>query len=353
MNNTKMAVRHFFYCPLFVFPKFFKAPSLGSSLITKQRALIYCRLFSSFTCLNTPMSNVSCLSYTQSFSTSSQNMLEIDAEITMSTKQMASAIQQEASAIDKMVLSLSEQDISKCIRFLEGIEMPPTNIQKLLASHPEILWIEEKTWEVILTFLSTYGLSNDILCQILEKFPTILQLPPRALNSVIESLRQIGIYDQSLQQIIKTYPEIFLLSPSTITKRTKQLGLLFKMDDVLLLIRKSPLILAENWENIEKKFHYVFGTMGITQPQMRHSNLFSYSLEHIQIRHLWVERCGFFKKCKAKEDKKLNPRLDLIIDSSDQNFAKKFGNMTLKEYKTFSKLVQNQISEHSDSEDEE
>ena len=347
-----MAVRHFFHHSLLTYSKFCKSPSLQNSVITKQCVYRYWKAF--------PLPNyfrvspITCHICVSNFCSNSQKSLNIDAEIVMSPTQMISTIQQEASATNKMVFSISEEAICKYIKILEDINMPPANIMKLAISYPDILWVKENKWESILTFLSSYGLSNDQLCQILENFPNILQLSPGNLNLVIDSIRKIGIYDRNLPLIITSYPEIFLVSPTAILKRSKQLRSLFKTDDAILLIRKSPLILVEDWENVEKKFHYVFAVMGITQPQMRYSHLFSYSLEHIQTRHLWVERCGFFKKLKAKEDKKLNPRLSMIIDSSDQEFAKKFGNMTLKEYKTFYKLVQSQIdnSEDSDLEDE-
>lgn len=346
------AQKVFHYYSVITCPKFSLMLLRGQSSITKRCAQMYCKKY--FSTLN--YHNLSSLSCSFHTSFNSQKTLDLDVETTMSSTQMTSAIRQEASTIDKMALSVSDETIARCIRFFEGIEMSPPNIRSLLTSHPEIFWVEGTNQDMVLTFLSAYGLSNNHLCKVFKKFPAILELSTEKLDLVIENLRQIGIYSQNLPQLISDYPEIFLLSSNAIQKRSKQLRYLFKTVDVVMLIRKSPGILCEDWDNIEKKFHYVFGTMGITQPQIRYSNLFSYSLEHIQTRHLWVERCGLFRKFKAKEEKRLNPRLSSIIDTSDQDFAKKFGDMTVQEYKTFCKLVRNQIDrtdELSDLEEDE
>ena len=126
--------------------------------------------------------------------------------------------------------------------------------------------------------------------------------------------------------------------PDKINARLKTLQELFKSDDVLELTIKSPQIIFEDFETIQEKFDYVFHTMGISQRQMVFSNMFNYSLRHIQTRHAFLERAGFFKKIKKdKGEINTNPLLQDIVGLSDKTFARKFGDMTELDYQTFTK----------------
>ncbi|XP_036366580.1 transcription termination factor 4, mitochondrial isoform X3 [Octopus sinensis] len=261
------------------------------------------------------------------------------------------SIKEKATHVDKMIASVPDKTICSYITILEGLNMPLDGIKALLGDNPELLKIPVKNWQNVLKTLNDYGIKNKPMLKTLHNYPLILGQNPNQLSTVFNSLRTLKISDNSLRQMITHNPEIVSFEPNLLVKRARELQTLFKMDDVILFIRKSPHILTEDWEMIRKKFNYVFSEMGITQPQMRYSNLFHHSLDHIRTRHLWVYRTGFFKKSKHKEEKQLNPRLDTILDLSDKEFAEKFGNMSKKDYQTFCKLLQQEIEDDYDDDE--
>lgn len=263
------------------------------------------------------------------------------------------SIKERGTHIDKMIASVPDQTICSYITILEGLNMPLDEIKTFLGENPELLKISVRNWQNILQTLNDHGIKNKPLLKTLHNYPLILGQKPRQLSTVFNSLRTLKISDNSLRQMITYNPEIVSFEPNKLVERARKLQTLFKMDDVIFLIRKSPGILIEDWEVIMKKFNYVFSEMGITQPQMRYSNLFCHSLDHIRTRHLWVYRTGFFKKSKHKEEKQLNPRLDTILDLSDKKFAEKFGNMSNRDYQTFRKLLQQEIEDNSDDDDDD
>ncbi|GAB1602056.1 transcription termination factor 4, mitochondrial-like [Argonauta hians] len=267
--------------------------------------------------------------------------------------EMVSGIKEKASTIDKMVLSIPDATVCRYISILANLKMPADKIKVFLGDNPEVLRIPLDNWQTVLDTLHNNGIKKQPLLKTLKNYPLILGENPKKLSRIFDGLRMLKISDNSLRQIISHQPGIVSLEQNMLLQKARKLQGLFKVDDVIFLIRKSPSILLDDWDTIQEKFHYVFSEMGITQPQMRHSNIFGHSLDHIRTRHLWVSRSGFFKKSKHKEDQDLNPRLGKILDTSDKEFASRFGNMSVRDYRTFRKLLHQEIKEDNHNDDDD
>lgn len=118
----------------------------------------------------------------------------------------------------------------------------------------------------------------------------------------------------------------------------------------------SPEVTIQSEQILEKKFKYLIEKMRIEIPEIVDSNVFSYDLEFIKIRHVFMERLGLYKvkslKKDAKNDKNTNPRLSKIVDSPNKRFATKLCYVTLEEYEVFQELLKREW-ERKDVNDED
>lgn len=127
--------------------------------------------------------------------------------------------------------------------------------------------------------------------------------------------------------------------------------------NVWRLMMSSPILVVESEKVIEAKMNYLIKVMGIEVHELTDSDVFSNSLDHIKIRHTFLERLGMFKfrteKMKENNEKNINPKLSHIMDTSDKSFASKICYVTLEEYETFQELIKREWKRTDVNDDEE
>lgn len=252
------------------------------------------------------------------------------------TPDIVNGILEKLRSEDKTFYSVSLKEAVEKVRFLSNAKVPHDRIEFLLNEAPHFL--QGRNMEPVVKVLQDHGFKGPHICDILISFGSITKEDPSELSALLMFLRKIYRTDRKFIKAITSSPGILSVIPDKINARLKTLQELFKSDDVLELTIKSPQIIFEDFETIQDKFDYVFHTMGISQRQMVFSNMFNYSLRHIQTRHAFLERAGFFKKIKKdKGEINTNPLLQDIVGLSDKTFARKFGDMTEQDYQTFAK----------------
>lgn len=272
-------------------------------------------------------------------------------------RKLAEDLLEEASKTDKMILTLSKKKIYKEVEALLNIGFKIKDLQ-LLYQHPNIIYNLPQLTEM-LPVLFGLGLSKNDVSNLLWSYPDTLFFTKDSVSNVIKCLHDSGFTYMAIINMILNCPSLLDKQLDNISMRIEELKLLLKTKDAFKMAEKAPNLLFCDMDYINERFYYVFNEMGISQPQMRYARLFSYSMQHIHTRHMFLVRAGLFKKVKRKDGQlDLNPKLDTILDTTDEEFVKKFGKMTVQDYNTFKLLLQieevtikkHSIDEESDEE---
>lgn len=253
-------------------------------------------------------------------------------------KSLVHKMVEKALERDRMVAVVPESLLFEHIKTLLNCGFTEANIMNI-SKYPALIKNLEEVIDVIHVLLD-YGLQKKDITHILNIYPDIIAIKKQHMVPKIQMLQEQGLGIDAIVRMICKQPDLLDKDLSRVPQHIKELKHLFKTKDTFTLLEKSPVLLHCDMDYITERFNYVFVEMGISQAQMRYCNLFSHSMEHIHTRHMFLVRAGFFKKAKMKEGQKdLNPKLDMILDTSDAQFLKMFGNMTLKDYETFKRLL--------------
>lgn len=80
--------------------------------------------------------------------------------------------------------------------------------------------------------------------------------------------------------------------------------------------------------------------MGVKQGEMVKSRLFRFSLEEVRHRHCFLERRGLYQTPdKNGQTTIINPKLDSILNASEDTFLTQVAKASAEEYDVFKKLV--------------
>lgn len=96
--------------------------------------------------------------------------------------------------------------------------------------------------------------------------------------------------------------------------------------------------------------------MKVDETEVSKSKVFSYSLDAIKCRHVFLDRLGLFKPKNPKVDRlqpSKNPKMNEIFDTSDREFAVKTCGVTLEEFETFRELYKREKNRDEDDLDDE
>lgn len=240
-----------------------------------------------------------------------------------------------------------------CIKHMFSLRLSPDQVEEFFTEdEEEIFWSDG--FIPVTDLLYRNGLTGRRICRLVTKHPKLLEISPDSIKQRMEHFRNLGFTSSDILQVIERCPEIIAFPMKNMNARIKELEALFKTEDVRELVKKSPTVLFDGMSVIKAKFHYVFDVMGITQRQMMNSRLFSYTLKHIQRRHIFLVRSGFYKERKKKGEINPNPFLSDIIDIPDEHFVRKYGKMSLLDYRAFCVLFDREIQQHvTDTDDEE
>ncbi|XP_073989763.1 transcription termination factor 4, mitochondrial [Rhodnius prolixus] len=92
--------------------------------------------------------------------------------------------------------------------------------------------------------------------------------------------------------------------------------------------------------NTLKFINYPEEEFNITKSQIAKSGVLQYTLDFIKKRIEFLIRVGVYKKLQPKKSTHVNPRLDIIVRTSDKEFSTKVAGVTLLEYEVFQQIFQ-------------
>lgn len=266
---------------------------------------------------------------------------------------LAEEVIQKASRLDVMVRSVPVSQVEHLVVDLHRCGCQASDIASLLSTCPGYIRDHRKLLPTIHLLLS-HGLDLKQVITILHQFPPVVKVRPNQLTQVVEALRECGFREKSIAKVLTGNPAVLQVAKATVHKRVGALRQLFRSADVITLVVGCPQVLTDEWEEIQARFDYVFHEMNITQKQMVYAALFSHTLSHIKKRHAFLVRAGLFNQSKRAEgERSPNARLDQIITTSDEAFARTFGGFGVDEYRTFCQLFDKENAGLADSDSDD
>lgn len=252
--------------------------------------------------------------------------------------ELADTVMKRAIAKDVMNKCLPVSKVCEDLKALHEAGVQPDDILKIC---DKITTLKNLNYlQALVDELKKFGLKISDIVNVFISCQNIQDMTVENMTTSLNVLQQAGFSTSALIDIVRRKPTILETDVDKINLRMSELKQLFKTSDSFSLISRHPDLIFCDISYIHDRFNYVFHEMGITQRQMLYSKLFMYPMEHIHARHMFVVRAGFFKKVKNKHAQiDNNPTLDKILDPSDEEFARKFGGMTLMDYQVFKQLL--------------
>lgn len=125
--------------------------------------------------------------------------------------------------------------------------------------------------------------------------------------------------------------------------------------NVWRLLMASPNILTDNIKMVYAKADYLFEVMDVDVSDACKSGVFASSLQKIKCRHMLLVRLGIYKP-KPKNpnplDPNKNPRIARIMDTPDDEFARKICQISMAEVNAFNAYYIREIENTEENEDD-
>ncbi|KJH47168.1 adaptor complexe medium subunit family protein [Dictyocaulus viviparus] len=153
--------------------------------------------------------------------------------------------------------------------------------------------------------------------------------------------------------VVRKCPVIlFARDPVDMEKAIAALKGFFSKKEISAIVKNTPEVLLKSVEELEEKYEYIFFQMCIEGYEfMDCSNWVTMDLNDIMMRHEFILKTGRYTTPDAKHPqiKAENPRLNRILDSSDDVFAVQVAGVTCEEWAVFRTFFE-QLSNRRDKE---
>lgn len=249
---------------------------------------------------------------------------------------------------------VSREECLKVLELLIHYKVPEDDIKTIFSKVPVLLTFPYSVWEeTVMQLLKNYQFNPIQVLPILADSPSILKGSMwKSFHDVLAMLRGCGMREGQMQAVVLKNPEMLHRSPRSIQLNYRKLCEVFTKANVFNLIMSTPNILTDEWETTLAKINYVHGEMGAAVSAMLDSSLFKHSLDHIIIRHEFLQRAGLYcKPDKHGVSKTENASLKNITNTNDKQFAKHVAGLTEEEYVVFASLKRQEIQEKRESTD--
>lgn len=227
----------------------------------------------------------------------------------------------------------------------------------LMNSQPELMKKTSNSWQNVVEILLQADLDKNDIFTVLQMWPDILCLKKDDLQKKMVAWMELGLGNDLLCKILTTHPHLLNTDVGYLKKRIKQYQLQFeskrRVGKLLLL---APNALDENWTIICDKLNYL-NDLCTDNSDIVSSGVLAHSLFHIKVRHEFLIRAGIYKRPPKDFIKKLNknPKLEKIVNTSDDEFVSKIAGLSLFEYNVFLEMFEEECDsslEETDSDDE-
>lgn len=191
----------------------------------------------------------------------------------------------------------------------------------------------------------------------MTNYPELLRNSAKSLENRLEMWHFCKFSNSQLFQLFVQCPELLEFNDEDqLYNRFGELRTFARTPkNIWRLFMASPNVLVDDFKTIQAKVDYVLGPMQADHTDLVKSGVLGVPLTKIKCRHVLLVRLGIYKKKKAKAsplDPNKNPRLFRIMDVSDQEFAAKTCNISIKELQAFYDLYERELEEKEEEETE-
>ena len=209
--------------------------------------------------------------------------------------------------------------------------------------------IKNDNCKVVKIFSSNYGLDEKFVDECLtQNCPKLFKIEPKELESNLNNLHSVYGYPYSSLEYLLKKPEVQLLSfkadhfdniVSRILSNT-----MFISSDIKNLLSRSPNVFVDDVVETIDKVNYLYYEMGqVDEQAVANSGVMRFPLKHFHDRHIFLSRRGLFLKIdRHNTQKKVNPDLSSIINSSDEKFCSSIAKCSVNEFEVFKKVLEHE-----------
>lgn len=190
--------------------------------------------------------------------------------------------------------------------------------------------------ERILINLDTFGIKDKYLCDALRSYDNWESFSKENIENAWNIFRECSLNNQIFSTLMSKNPKTIEIDKKYLNQRLYEFKSFFHRKQLEQILIRSPDLLTADMDLFTYKFTYIFALMGIDQKEMSSSSVFSYSLEHIRQRHLFLERSCLYEKPNKKLQNN-NPKLSFIMDLNIKQYLKACTNdiFTVEDFDTF------------------
>lgn len=209
--------------------------------------------------------------------------------------------------------------------------------------------IKNDSPKVIKMFSSNYGLDEKVVGECLaQNCPKLFEIEPKELESNLHNLHSVYGYPYSSLEYLLKKPEVQLLSFKTehfdnIVSRILS-NTMFTSSDIKNLLSRSPNVFIDDVVETIDKVNYLYYEMGqVDEQAVANSGVMRFPLKHFHDRHIFLSRRGLFLKIdRHNTQKKVNPSLGSILNSSVEKFCSSIAKCSVNEFEVFKKIFEHE-----------
>lgn len=194
--------------------------------------------------------------------------------------------------------------------------------------------------EGALRYFTYYGFKYEDTSTLIKSCPDITRLSEDKLNEILNCWAQCNFGEDRMTSLILKHPNLILIQCKQVQSLHVYLSSKFKKSEVYEIFFSSPQLLKENIDSVNDKLYFLEEEFNITKSQIAKSGVLQYTLDFIKKRIEFLIRVGVYKKLQPKKSTHVNPRLDIIVRTSDKEFSTKVAGVTLLEYEVFQQIFQ-------------
>ncbi|KAF2367774.1 hypothetical protein FHG87_001473 [Trinorchestia longiramus] len=215
-------------------------------------------------------------------------------------------------------------------------------------SDPPVFTMNLSVLQKLLNVFLNHGIKPKALIRVVHYYGNdIKSLTPTQLDCILMKLASLPYLEISIIDFLDVCPQLILLD-AEMEEKIKSLRSIFPKKELMHLLRNAPNVLTDPWQITEEKLSYIYKEMGLDQPHISYNKTMSYSIQHIRDRHEAMVRTGVYKKPNLRHDRLshlMNEKVELIMESSDEQFSKRILKIPREDYDSFLELLHRERQE--------
>ncbi|XP_022184751.1 uncharacterized protein LOC111044008 [Nilaparvata lugens] len=211
--------------------------------------------------------------------------------------------------------------------------------------NPNVLSVDPNRMDKVACQLTQFGFGKELLESIFTHYPEICTTSTERLNDSLLFWSKANFGDRLMYGILNSHPELIDKLDSSSSERIRVLlPYLESHKNIAVAILNNPSVLFEAWETLEAKLEYL-NSINIMSEKVAISGGLGLTLDQIKTRFEFLKRAGVYRDVQLKKKmlNKLNPKIEKILSTNDEDFARNVARLSLIEFETFTELYERQL----------